>query len=97
MVKKYQHRAAAPKPKVASCSVPTSTTYYLPADQFEYAGSIDVGMTGEPDLFFATTRWKCDTTYDGRIVHTVTRQDTPLLYVKELAPGTPRSPAKRSD
>jgi len=93
VVQHYPHQPGTPRLKIASCSFPLSTTYYLRADKFEYVGSLDrmAYMTGEPDIFLATTRWNCDASYDGKVVHTVTRQGTPLLFVKEVPPGTPRT------
>ena len=86
IVKNYQ-RINGRKVKVASCSFPFSTEYFLPKDGFDYVGSYDYlkKMTGkDPDLFLATTRWHCHQTFNGRIVHIVERQGVPLLYVKEI-------------
>jgi hypothetical protein len=69
--------------KVASCSAPLSTAYFLPGDRFEYVGSYNVTVTAYPDLFLATTRWGCDHAIDGRILHVVSRSGVPLLFIKE--------------
>lgn len=72
------------KLRVASCSWPASTSYYLREDRFEYVGSIEYGITAHPDLFLATTRFGCHLRVPGRIVHAVQRQETPILYIKQL-------------
>ena len=89
----HPHHPGEARLKVASCSHSLSTSYYLPEDQFEYVGTLDraIAMTGEPDIFLATTRWNCHRSYQGRVVHVVTRQETPLLYVVEVPAGTPRT------
>jgi hypothetical protein len=87
VVKNYK-RLNGRKVKVASCSFPFSTEYFLPKDRFEYIGSYDYlkKMKGlHPDVFLATTRWNCHQTFDGRVVHVVEREGIPLLYVKEIA------------
>jgi hypothetical protein len=75
------------KVKIASCSFPFSTEYFVPKDGFEYVGSYDYAkkMTGHPDVFLATTRWNCHQTLTGRIVHIVERKAVPFLYIKEIA------------
>jgi 4-amino-4-deoxy-L-arabinose transferase-like glycosyltransferase len=90
----YPVRPDGRKTRVASCSNPTSTAYFLPADRFEYVGSFDamVRMTGHPDIFLSTVRWGCDKTFQGRVVHVVSRMNTPLLYVKEV--GADEVPAR---
>jgi hypothetical protein len=80
----YNARGESGKIKVASCGFPTSTQYYLPQDQFEYLGSYDFGAGERPQLFLATTRWNCNLKFEGKIVHVVMRQQTPLLYIKEI-------------
>jgi hypothetical protein len=84
IVENYQAPAGMGRVKVASCSSPLSTEYYLPVDRFEYVGSYDFEVSDRPDLFLATTRWDCDKNLDGRIVHIVTRMGAPILYVKEI-------------
>jgi hypothetical protein len=87
IVKNYRAAPGDGKIKVASCSHPFSTEYYLPKDRFLYVGSYDYQerMTGRPNLFLATTRWHCDQTLQGRVLHVVSRKGTPLLYVKEVS------------
>ncbi len=84
IVENYPAPAGEGRVKVASCSSPLSTEYYLPVDRFEYVGSYDFEVSDRPDLFLATTRWGCDKNLDGRIVHVVTRMGVPILYVKEI-------------
>ena len=81
------------KLRVASCSEPNSTTYFLPPDRFAFVGSFDNQpvLDDRPDLFLATTRWGCHEAFQGRVVHVVQRQQTPLLFVKEIGEEeTPR-------
>ena len=75
------------KIKVASCSYFLSTSYYLPQERFEYIGSYEKGpkVTGKPDVFLATTRWNCDQRVEGKVIHVVERQHTPLLFIKEVS------------
>ncbi|HEX6560061.1 MAG TPA: glycosyltransferase family 39 protein [Longimicrobiales bacterium] len=68
--------------RVTSCSYPFSTSHFLPKDRFAY---VNLGR-GAADLFLATTRNDCQNTLAGRVVHIVKREDTPLLYIKELTP-----------
>ena len=81
LVTHYGPSASATQPiRVASCSHPLSTRYFLPADRFRY-----VFLSEEPaDVFLATTRWHCDESVPGRVVHRVQRQGVTLLYIKEL-------------
>jgi hypothetical protein len=74
------------KLKVASCSHSGSTSYFLPADRFDYVGSYDDGQKifDEPDVLLATTRWECDTRRKGRTLHVVERMGVPLLSVIEV-------------
>lgn len=83
----YSIPAHNKKITVVSCSSPFSTSYYLPADRFNYVSFLDYRRTPVryPILFLATTRWNCNEELAGRVVHIVSRMDTPLLYVKEIA------------
>lgn len=81
----YKDRGESGKIKVASCGFPLSTEYFLPQHQFEYLGSLNYGEDERPRLFLATTRWNCDRKLEGTIVHTIMRQGTPLLYIKEIS------------
>jgi hypothetical protein len=90
LVRNYKPRTAQERVKVASCSYSLSTSYYLPQDRFEYIGSYEKGqdVSGYPDVFLATTRWNCDQKVQGKVIHIVERQNTPLLYIKEASPQT---------
>jgi peroxiredoxin family protein len=44
---------------------------------------VNVGMEEDPDIVLATTRDECHRGVDGRVLHVVARQGTPLLYVIE--------------
>jgi len=71
---------------VGSCGHSRSTSSYVPPDRFEYLGSFGDGqiLREIPDIFLATPRWRCHEKLEGRLVHTVTRQRAPLLYIKEI-------------
>ncbi len=88
VVKNYKNHSGDRRIKVASCLYSLSTSYFLPADRFEYVGSFHDGQRipdgVKPDLFLATSRWGCDKTLPGEIIHTVSRQGAPLLYVIEV-------------
>jgi hypothetical protein len=83
---------AAPT-KVASCLHAQSTSYYLPGDRFQYIGSVHDGRRipedQEPDLFLAHPRWGCDTTYVGRVLHTVEIGGATLSSIVEVGPSSP--------
>jgi hypothetical protein len=87
--------AAGRKIKVASCSYSLSTSYFLPADRFEYVGSYEKGqlVSDQANLFLATTRWNCDSRVAGKVVHVVERQGAPLLYIKEVGQLAESAPA----
>lgn len=84
IVKNYRGRSDDTPIKVASCSHPRATEYYLPGGGFKYVGSVDYKVTESPDLFLATTRWNCHHSFEGRVVHVVTRKGAPLLYIKQI-------------
>jgi len=68
---------------------------YRSKRRFQYVGL----NAGTAEIFLATTRNDCHRKWEGRVVPVVTRQGTPLLYIKELpgcdqARGTPASDKK---
>ena len=73
-------------PTRATCSEPTATSYYLPADPFEL-----VAKDEAPDVFLGSSRWRCIDDLDGRVVHTVERMGFPLVTIKETG-GTDSEP-----
>jgi hypothetical protein len=83
----YRGRPDGGRINVANCSFFFTTSYFLPSDRFRYVGNI-WRMSARPDLFLATTRWRCHERMEGRVVHVVERKGVPLLYVKEV--GDPR-------
>jgi hypothetical protein len=94
VVTHYAPREPGRRVKVASCSYSLSTSYFLPADRFEYVGSYEKGqaVTSEPEVFLATPRWDCDKRVNGRVVHVVERQGAALLYIKEASRPVQASP-----
>jgi hypothetical protein len=86
-----QHVKPAPGTKlsVASCSCFDETSHYLnviahASDRFE-----PVVDRNAADIFLATTRDQCQRT-EGEVMHVVTRQGVPLLYVIQR-PAHPRA------
>ena len=45
---------------------------------------IVVHPSASPDIYLAITRWQCHKMIEGKLVHTVQRQGTPLLYIFEV-------------
>jgi hypothetical protein len=68
--------------RVANCSNPFQTNYYLRGA----AGTrfIPVLLEQNPDILLATTRGDCYRNAGGRVLHTVERQGVALLYVFDL-------------
>jgi hypothetical protein len=89
VVQNYNGHNKGRKTRVASCLYSLSTSYFLPRDKFEYVGTFHDGQQiphgVRPDLFLATTRWGCHENLEGRVLHTVTRQGAPLLYIIEVS------------
>ena len=78
------YRAAPPYPvRIANCSVRHLTSYWLSRQPGAAGRFVNVGMEEDPDVVLATTRDDCHRTVNGRVLHVVTRQETPLLYVIE--------------
>jgi 4-amino-4-deoxy-L-arabinose transferase-like glycosyltransferase len=81
------YRALRPYPvRIANCSVRHLTSYWLSREPAAAGHFVNVGMEEDPDIVLATTRDGCHRTADGRVLHVVTRQGTPLLYVIERRP-----------
>lgn len=73
--------------RVGSSCFPTQVSLLLPADRFEYVGTVDHGELEKhpyrdpPDYNVATTRWGHHEKYPGEVVHRIERDDVPLLVV----------------
>ena len=78
---------------VGSCGHPLSTEHFLRRPGFDYLGSLDQDLVSAPQVFVATNRWRCADRLPGREVHRVTRLGAPILFIKEIPPGTMPSPA----
>jgi hypothetical protein len=85
LVLNYRPETRAPL-RVANCSEPFLTGYYLSKTADLRARYVTVTMDEHPDIVLATTRGSCHTATAGRVLHIVERLDTPLCYVIE----TPR-------
>ena len=78
---------AKPGPiRVANCSVPFLTGYYLDTPE-RREHFLNVHLDEHPDVVLATTRWHCNEIVAGRVLHVVTRMNTPLCYVIEVDPA----------
>ncbi len=62
--------------RVANCSAPSQTNYYLQGKGFLPANPWTVH-----DIMIATTRWNCHLAAPGKILHVVEREGVPLSYV----------------
>jgi hypothetical protein len=71
------------KIRVMNAAEVFQTGYYLEKTQ-ELRDRFEMVEAG-PDIFLSTTRWDLHKTYTGKILHTVVRDDTPLLYVIEVS------------
>ena len=80
--------------RVANCEVPFLIRYYLEKTEELQRRFVAVPVNANPDIYLAITRWQCDKLIEGKLVHTVQRQGTPLLYVIE-AQGAYRPEASR--
>jgi hypothetical protein len=91
LVDNYEGDTDGRRPRVATCLHSLSTTYYLPADRFEFVGTVHTGQHVEndsrPDLFLSHPRWDCDTTFSGTLLHTVEVGEASLLSVVEVSEG----------
>ncbi len=88
LVDNYEGDPDGHRPRVATCLHSLSTTYYLPADRFEFVGTVHTGQSIEdgsrPDLFLSHPRWDCDTTFSGALLHTVEVGGASLLSIVEV-------------
>jgi hypothetical protein len=69
--------------RVANCEVPFLISYYLEKTGELRRRFVVVPLNANPDIYLAITRWQCDKLIEGKLVHTVQRRGTPLLYVIE--------------
>jgi hypothetical protein len=70
--------------RVANCSRPFLTGYYLETTPDARQRFIEVEPGADPQIFLATTRFDCQNLVRGNILHVVSRMGTPLLYVIEV-------------
>jgi hypothetical protein len=71
------------KLRVANCGVPAQTTYYLERSQTGSARFKFVDDLARADYLIATTRDRCNEVH-GQVLHTIDREDVPLLFVIQL-------------
>ena len=72
--------------RVANCSITFLTKYYLDTPEWRSRFQT-VKVDEQPDVVLATTRWHCNEIIAGRVLHVVTRMNTPLCYVIEVDPA----------
>ena len=70
--------------RIANCSHPLQTAYYLRGPSG--ARFVSVPFDATSDLLLATTRWDCHRKAGARVLHTVERQGVALAYVLDLRP-----------
>ena len=72
--------------RVANCSTPFLTGYYLTKAPGRPERFVSVEPTARPHVVLATTRWFCDDRQTARVLHVVKRMGVPLAYVVEVRP-----------
>jgi hypothetical protein len=82
LIRNY-HPSTTEKIRVANCSAPPLTEYFLQKTPERRDRFAQVASAADADVFMATTRWNCDQT-PGRVLYTVERMGTPLMRVIEL-------------
>jgi hypothetical protein len=84
--------------RVANCEVPFLISYYLGKTKELQRRFVVVPVNATPDIYLAITSWQYDKLIEGKLVHTVHRQGTPLLYVIEVQGAyRPRASRKMAD
>lgn len=78
----HYHPDLQRKIRVMNASEPFQTAYYLEKTP-ELRARFET-VKSDPDIFLATTRWERHKTFPGKILYTVERDHTPLLYVIEV-------------
>ncbi len=76
--------ATTEKIRVANCSKPFLSAYYLEKTPELRARFLPVDPGARPHLMLATTRWSCHQLIKGRVLHVVERSGAPLCYVIEV-------------
>jgi hypothetical protein len=76
------------RPRVASSASPPQVEHYLPADRFEYVGSVHETpalardrYSNPPDYYVSFMRWGSDRIYPGQVLYRVERDGVPLAAV----------------
>ena len=93
VIKNYRPDSGQPI-RIANCELPSLISYYLEKTGELRRRFVVVPLNANPDIYLAITRWQCDKLIEGKLVHTVQRLGTPLLYVIE-AQGAYRPEASR--
>jgi len=82
VIKNY-HPDLKRKIRVMNASEPFQTAYYLEKTQ-ELRDRFEMVQT-DPDIYLSTTRWERHKIIPGKVLYTVERDHTPLLYVIEVS------------
>jgi hypothetical protein len=86
LVKHYRPGDPAPIRVMVNCGAPSQVGYWLRQD-VQARQRFVVDETGDPDIILTTDRPYCqDVSKEGRLLFTVKRFDTPLLYILERRP-----------
>jgi hypothetical protein len=84
--------AGMEKTRISNCSISSRFMTVYPIEQNPLLRDkfVAVNPDDHPDLVLALTRWDCHKR-EGKVLHIVERQGTPLLYVIETPAGQSRS------
>jgi hypothetical protein len=90
-----RHPPPAARPlAVANCSSPFLSEYFLDKDSGAATYLRHVAPDEPHDILLATTRWNCHQTR-GQVIHVVTREGVPLLYIIRRDPPAAGTAAVR--
>jgi len=74
----------AQKIRVANCEQSFLISYFLERTEDLRRRFVVVKPDEKPDIYLGITRWRCDRAMEGRVIYTVQRKGTPLLFVFEV-------------
>jgi hypothetical protein len=80
----YKQDAPSSTIRIANTSNPFLTSYYI-TSRPDLNRFVQVGLRDNPDVVLSITRWNQHLDYPGRVLHVVSRMNTPLLYVIETS------------
>ena len=77
------HQNSPGRTLIANCAVPFLTSYYFNNSEVKDR-FITVFQNQNPQIFLANTRFDCQNTVKGKVLHVVERKGVPLLYVIQV-------------